>query len=325
MTLTSFLRQSGTSVVYRPALVAIVGSVKATILFDQLIYWSDGLKKAGGWIYMTQEMILERTGLTRYEQEGARKNLKSRGFLEEKYSGVPRKLYFKLNEDAINKAWEKHQKNLENQHNAENSHTRPRKNIDQACGKNSGMNVEKQQAYKQYPNTSSNNTTNQGNCVSELLSILLKTPFSRISNTTLQKAIERYGFCHVFETAHILAYQSRKGKTIKKPSAYFAHCLKTGLFSPDGYIPYPEQQAMKSKKTGEPTSELPLDAIEPDTTPFVNRYMMNVISEVVSKTEIPALKILTSQEIHDRKQILKDQANLLSAREKFESGNQLSL
>src|SRR5476651_652261 len=159
MTLISFLRQTGTSVVYRPMLVAITGSINATIFFDQLIYWSEGLKKSNEWIYMTQEVILGRTGLTRYEQEGARKKLKFRGLLDEKYSGVPRKLYFKLNVDAINKAWEKHQKSQEYQYNAEKPHTRQGKTGAQACGNNSGLEVINPPAYKQYPNPTSNDTT----------------------------------------------------------------------------------------------------------------------------------------------------------------------
>lgn len=252
MNLTSFLKQTGSSVIYRPELVKITGSINATIFLDQLIYWSDGLKKVGEWIYMTQDVISKRVGLTRFEQEGARKKLKSRGFLNEKYSGVPRKLYYKLNEDAINEAWEKHQKSLENQHNAEKPHSRPRKTNNQASRKNTGLDAETPQTYKQYPKPTSNNTSNQRNSESVIISILLKTPFSRVPKASIQKFIEQYGFDHVFHTADILVYQSRKGKSIEKPSGYFSQCLMKDMLPPEGYIPYAERlvhaEALQQRK-----------------------------------------------------------------------------
>ena len=49
------------------------------------------------WCCRTQTEWERETGLTRREQETARRKLKARGVLDERKSGVPAKLYFRLN------------------------------------------------------------------------------------------------------------------------------------------------------------------------------------------------------------------------------------
>jgi len=49
------------------------------------------------WWCRTQAEWERETGLTRREQETARRKLKAHGLLEERKSGVPAKLYFRLN------------------------------------------------------------------------------------------------------------------------------------------------------------------------------------------------------------------------------------
>lgn len=55
------------------------------------------------WIYQTQPTVESLSGgfLTRRKQEAAIKELISHGLIEHKNMGIPRKRYFKLNEDAI--------------------------------------------------------------------------------------------------------------------------------------------------------------------------------------------------------------------------------
>jgi hypothetical protein len=53
------------------------------------------------WFYKTQAEIEDETGLTRYEQEGARKKLVASGVLEEQKKGIPAKLYFRVNPVAL--------------------------------------------------------------------------------------------------------------------------------------------------------------------------------------------------------------------------------
>jgi len=83
-------------VAYHPDFAKAIGSVQAALFLSQLLYWSDKGNN-DGWIYKTQKEFYEETGLSRYEQETARKKLKKLGILEEKYQGVPRKLYYRIN------------------------------------------------------------------------------------------------------------------------------------------------------------------------------------------------------------------------------------
>lgn len=55
------------------------------------------------WVYQTQPTVEEMSGgfLTRRKQEFAVKQLVDAGLISHKNIGMPRKRYFKLNEDAI--------------------------------------------------------------------------------------------------------------------------------------------------------------------------------------------------------------------------------
>lgn len=107
MKLTEFLHNIGRPIAYYPGLKKITGSTTATIFLCQFLYWHGRQHSVEGWIYKTQEEIEEETGLSRTEQETARRILKEKGFIEEKRCGLPRKLYIRLNIDLINQAWEK--------------------------------------------------------------------------------------------------------------------------------------------------------------------------------------------------------------------------
>ena len=97
------LQRRGRVVAFYPDLARAVGSVKAGLLLSQLLYWSRGTE----WICKTQEEIQERTSLSRQEQETARALLKELGILEEKYRGMPRRLYFRINTDRLLQVLEK--------------------------------------------------------------------------------------------------------------------------------------------------------------------------------------------------------------------------
>lgn len=84
----------GSKIEYYPKLAKILGSVKTAIFLCNIINYVD-------WFTKTQEEIYNETALTRLEQETARKKLKELGIIEEKYSGIPRKLYFKINHNRF--------------------------------------------------------------------------------------------------------------------------------------------------------------------------------------------------------------------------------
>lgn len=132
MKLTDFLIDVGRPVAYYPELTKITGSVNASIFLCQLIYWKGKEADPDGWIYKTRDEILQETGLSRYEQENARTKLKNEGILEEKYTSIPRKLYFRLDLDKINRRW------LENLHKVGFPPAIRRETHQQAGGKPAG-------------------------------------------------------------------------------------------------------------------------------------------------------------------------------------------
>jgi hypothetical protein len=102
MKLGDFLLGVGRPVAYFPAIARIVG-VKECVFLCQLIYWHD--KAEEGWIYKTQEEFTEETGLSRSEQETARRNLKRTGLLEERHERLRHRMFYRVNLDALETIW----------------------------------------------------------------------------------------------------------------------------------------------------------------------------------------------------------------------------
>jgi hypothetical protein len=80
--------------------VQLTGSVTAALMLSQALYWqkrcpSDDGRDAGWW-YKSRDDWSEETGLTRREQETARKKLVSLGLLQERLAGNPARLWYFL-------------------------------------------------------------------------------------------------------------------------------------------------------------------------------------------------------------------------------------
>ncbi|EHD22095.1 MULTISPECIES: hypothetical protein [Brenneria] len=82
-------------IAFQRSFVRMGAGITGALLLSQLIYWTNRTG-ADGWIYKTQDEWEDETGLTRYEQEGARKKLRSLGVLIEQRKGVPAKLYYRV-------------------------------------------------------------------------------------------------------------------------------------------------------------------------------------------------------------------------------------
>lgn len=87
-------------IAFHRVFVDIAGSVAGALLLSQAVYWN---KRAAnnGWFYKTAEEWKEETGLSRRELERARRELKDAGLMEELLKGVPAKLHYKLNSEAL--------------------------------------------------------------------------------------------------------------------------------------------------------------------------------------------------------------------------------
>lgn len=86
-------------IAFNPAFKKITGSTAAALMLSQAWYWSKRTSDEDGWFYKTIAEWEEETGLTRSEQETARKHLKD--ILEVDLRGVPATLYYRVNKSKI--------------------------------------------------------------------------------------------------------------------------------------------------------------------------------------------------------------------------------
>jgi hypothetical protein len=99
----SVLKLLGRSVTFHPALVDITGSINAALMLSQALYWTEHSTLPDGWFWKTREEWYEETRLDRKQQENARARLRATGFWEEKEAGKPCRLFFRVNEDALDR------------------------------------------------------------------------------------------------------------------------------------------------------------------------------------------------------------------------------
>ncbi len=82
---------------FRPGLARRVGGATAGLFLSQLLYWSEGRgDDPDGWIYKTQAEWSKETALTRREQETGRKYLKAIGVVEEYYSRLDHRQFYRV-------------------------------------------------------------------------------------------------------------------------------------------------------------------------------------------------------------------------------------
>ena len=94
----------GRPVAYHPGFAKMLGSVKAGLLLDQLLYWWPRRRDEKG-VYKTADEWTEETGLSRREQESARKKLREVGILIEDYDRLNHRMYFTIEEDELQRVW----------------------------------------------------------------------------------------------------------------------------------------------------------------------------------------------------------------------------
>jgi len=82
---------------FHRCLVPITGSVTAALLLSQAICTAqESDPSLNGWFSKSQDEWREETGLSRWEQETARRTLREAGFLEERRFGMPAKLWYRV-------------------------------------------------------------------------------------------------------------------------------------------------------------------------------------------------------------------------------------
>jgi len=101
-------------VTFHPCLVPICGSVTAALLLSYAIgttqeseagHFADLQRDfVDGWFTLSQDQWTRETGLSRWEQETARRLLRQAGLLSERREGMPARVWFKVDKAAIAQA-----------------------------------------------------------------------------------------------------------------------------------------------------------------------------------------------------------------------------
>ncbi len=91
-------------IAFQRAFVELGVGITGALMLSQCVYWHSRTSQRDGWFYKSQADWETETGMTRREQETARKRLVQAGFLEEIRKGVPAKLYFRVNVEALEAA-----------------------------------------------------------------------------------------------------------------------------------------------------------------------------------------------------------------------------
>lgn len=95
---------------HRPLVDLAGGNINAAVMLTHALHWMREFYFAAechpdlalqGFMQMSQTDWERETGLTRSAQETARKILRKRGYLEERRTGIPAKLYFRVNLDKL--------------------------------------------------------------------------------------------------------------------------------------------------------------------------------------------------------------------------------
>lgn len=89
-------------IAYHRVLATLTGSVKAAVLLSQALYWQKRAKQPDGWWYKSADEWEDETGLTRREQETARRDCAD--YLLTDLRGVPATLYWKIDEKSLSTA-----------------------------------------------------------------------------------------------------------------------------------------------------------------------------------------------------------------------------
>lgn len=97
--MSSLLQLIDRPIAFQRSFVRLGVGVTGALLLSQMIYWHN--RTDGQWFYKTQAELEEETGLSRYEQESARKKLHAIGVLEEVKKGIPAKLYYRVNSEVL--------------------------------------------------------------------------------------------------------------------------------------------------------------------------------------------------------------------------------
>ncbi len=87
---------------FHRCLVPVTGGITSALMLSQAIWTTQALDPtAEGWFIRSQGEWTEETGLSRWEQETARRALRRAELLEERRFGMPARLWFRVCPEAV--------------------------------------------------------------------------------------------------------------------------------------------------------------------------------------------------------------------------------
>jgi 5-methylcytosine-specific restriction endonuclease McrA len=83
-------------IAFHRVFVPLTGGVLSALMLSQAIYWTPRGYTGDGWFHKSQEEWQEEIGLSRWEQETARKRLRVTTFWQEDRRGIPAKMWYRV-------------------------------------------------------------------------------------------------------------------------------------------------------------------------------------------------------------------------------------
>lgn len=94
----------GRPIAFHRRLVDLTGSIKASLMLSQAIYWTrhgKDVQNHHGWFFKTMDQWRWETGLSRHEQVGARTRLRELKLLQERTQRLPATLHFRVDGETL--------------------------------------------------------------------------------------------------------------------------------------------------------------------------------------------------------------------------------
>ncbi len=104
------------TITFHRVFVDITGSINAALMLSNAIYWTNRLPpERDGWFYKTKEEWEQETGLSREQQDKARRQLQECGLIETRRAKIPdgdciTALWFRIDQDRLQDILNGHQK-----------------------------------------------------------------------------------------------------------------------------------------------------------------------------------------------------------------------
>ena len=250
-------------IAFHRVFVKLTGSVTAALMLSQAVYWS---KRANsndeGWFYKTRDQWEEETGLSRYEQESARKALRRLSFWKEDLRGVPAQMHYRvditsLSSELLLVAESLTDKPHKNVRLLESSQLDGGNPANKKAGHQPACLGETSQHYKGLSETTTEITTTpltplepsrnqQGGGRDFVEKLVARTMLQGADPGRISKAAAKYGRTgdEIAKAIDVLDQQYRQStRKIDDPTALIVCALKDGLDPPEGYVPRAEREA----------------------------------------------------------------------------------